>query len=265
MNKKVILFDTSLCSGCYNCQISCKDEHVGNDWRPYAAPQPNTGQFWLKLEDHVRGSMPKVKLHYIAKMCAHCEHPACMEACPVGAITKREDGLVLIDPDACVGCGACAAACPVGAIYENAEAGIFQKCTGCAHLLDNGYAEPRCVEACHTGALRWVDAAEAESIADKKSLVPEELGPSVFYRNIPAHFLAGAVVTADGSDVIRDAVCRLSGGAEAETKTDSFGDFWFEGLQPGQYRLTVEAPGCAAASKDINLTESVNLGELRME
>ena len=61
---KAFVIDVGICNGCYACQIACKDEHVGNDWTPIAKPQPDTGQFWLKLTEHIRGTVPKVKMHY---------------------------------------------------------------------------------------------------------------------------------------------------------------------------------------------------------
>jgi Fe-S-cluster-containing dehydrogenase component len=71
---------------------------VGNDWTPYAKPQPDTGQFWLKMNEYIRGTVPKVKMHYIPMPCFHCDEAPCMPPCPVkGAIYKREDGLVIID------------------------------------------------------------------------------------------------------------------------------------------------------------------------
>ncbi len=106
---KVFVFDTSICNGCYCCQIACKDEHCANDWTPYAKPQPDTGQFWLKLNEYVCGTVPKVKMHYVATLCNHCDEAACLAACKVeGAIYKREDGLVIIDPENCTGCTSCA-------------------------------------------------------------------------------------------------------------------------------------------------------------
>ena len=60
---KVFAIDLSVCNGCYCCQIACKDEHVANDWTPYAKPQPDTGQFWLGLTEQVRGQVPKVKVY----------------------------------------------------------------------------------------------------------------------------------------------------------------------------------------------------------
>ena len=68
---KVFLVDVAKCNGCYNCQIVCKDEHCGNDWRPYAAPQPETGQFWMRLEEKTRGQVPVVKVAYKPVMCGN--------------------------------------------------------------------------------------------------------------------------------------------------------------------------------------------------
>ncbi len=166
---KVFVFDTSICNGCYCCQIACKDEHCGNDWTPYAKPQPETGQFWLKLHEYVRGTVPKVKMHYLPTLCNHCDDGACVQACKVeGAIYKREDGLVVIDPEKCTGCMSCADVCPSHAIFFNEDLNLAQKCTGCAHLLDSGeWTEPRCVDACPTGALRFLEEDEAQG-ADRR-------------------------------------------------------------------------------------------------
>jgi Fe-S-cluster-containing dehydrogenase component len=139
---KAFVIDVAKCSGCYNCQLACKDEHVGNDWSPYARPQPEIGQFWIKVEDFPQGTIPKVKIHYVPRLCNHCRKADCIASCPVDAIYRRDDGFVIIDPEKCTGCGACREACPYGVIYMNEEAKIAQKCTGCAHLLDNGYKLP---------------------------------------------------------------------------------------------------------------------------
>ncbi|MEJ2709621.1 MAG: 4Fe-4S binding protein, partial [Anaerolineales bacterium] len=153
---KVFVVDTSMCNGCYSCQIACKDEHCGNDWSPYAKPQPDTGQFWLKMHEKVRGNVPHVKMSYMAVMCQHCENAPCLAACGAeGAMYRRDDGLIIIDPKKCNGCKNCVDVCPYGAIYMNTSLNIAQKCTGCAHLLDRGWEEPRCVDACPTGALKF--------------------------------------------------------------------------------------------------------------
>ena len=127
---KVFVIDVARCSGCYNCQLACKDEHAGNDWTPYAKPQPMTGQFWCRVKDHVMGTMPKVKIQYISELCNHCENPSCMAACTHDAIYRRDDGFVIIDPEKCVGCKRCMKACPYEAIYFNDAEHICQKCTG---------------------------------------------------------------------------------------------------------------------------------------
>ena len=78
---KAFLIDLNKCVGCYDCQIACKDEHCGNDWSPYAKPQPDTGQFWLRLNETEHGARPHVKVSYVPVMCQHCDNAACMEAC----------------------------------------------------------------------------------------------------------------------------------------------------------------------------------------
>ncbi|NTU89020.1 MAG: oxidoreductase, partial [Actinobacteria bacterium] len=61
---KVFVFDIEKCNGCYGCQIACKDEHAGNEWMPYAKPQPNTGQFWMRVKEKDHGQFPKVRVEY---------------------------------------------------------------------------------------------------------------------------------------------------------------------------------------------------------
>ena len=251
MSKKIVI-DIARCSGCYNCQLACKDEHAGNDWLPYAAAQPLTGQFWCRVEDHVHGTIPKVTIHYEAQMCRHCEDAACMNACAYGAIYRREDGLVLIDPAKCTGCKACVEACPFGMVYFNGEKNLAQKCTGCAHLLDNGLGVPRCVEACPTDAMQIVDGE------------PED-GLRVVYKNRPGRFIGGLVYDPAEKEVIIGAKCVLSDGRE--TLTDDFGDFWFHNLPEGEYDLTIRAEGFApkkfAALSTVGA--DVNLGDIPLE
>ena len=146
MGRKAFVFDIARCSGCYCCQLACKDEHCGNDFTPIAAPQPDIGQFWIKVKDYVNGSAPKVAVHYVPEMCNHCEKCSLLAIARDGDVYRREDGLIIIDPVKAKGHKELATACPYGAEYWNAELDIPQKCTGCAHLLDNGYKLPRCVE-----------------------------------------------------------------------------------------------------------------------
>lgn len=91
MSKKVFIIDAAKCNGCNPCQIVSKDEHVANDRTPIAKPQPDTEQFWLKLTEKVRGTVPTVKVAYRPHLCKHCDKAHCMETCPIeGAIYKRD-------------------------------------------------------------------------------------------------------------------------------------------------------------------------------
>lgn len=263
---KAFVLDVAKCSGCYSCQTACKDEHANNDFTPYAKPQPDIGQFWTRLEEHVEGTIPKVRAHYIVRMCNHCERPACLLACKAGAIRKREDGIVLIDAEACTGCGNCAAACPYEVIYQSETQGVCQKCTGCAHLLDNGYELPRCVENCPTDALRFGEEEELAGLIEGATVWKSETGcgPRVYYRNIPGRFIGGTVYDPVDKEVVIGARClAVNGGKTVETFTDDFGDFWFEDLAVGSYDVTILAEGYAEELRDgVHTRQSVNLGNI---
>ncbi len=265
---KAFVIDVSKCNGCYNCQIACKDEHVGNDWAPYAKPQPDTGQFWLKINEFVRGTVPKVKMHYVPKICMHCANAPCIPACPAkGAIYRRDDGLVIIDPAKCTGCKLCVDACPYGVIYFNEDLNLAQKCTGCAHLLDKGWQEPRCADACPHEAIKFGEEFELRTLISKAEVLHPELNaqPKVYYLNIPKKFVAGTVYYPVEEDVVIGATCTLTNAKSGEkltTTTDGFGDFWFEGLKTGTFSLKIEKGGKTKAIDSINTEKDVNLGDI---
>ena len=266
---KVFVIDIARCSGCYNCQLACKDGHCGNDWRPYAAPQPLTGQFWMKVHDHVRGTIPKVKVHYIPQLCNHCADAPCMAAARDGAVYRRPDGLVVIDPEKAAGQRQIAEACPYGAVYWNEALSLPQKCTGCAHLLDHGSAKPRCVEACPTDALMFGEEAELQELIQGASVLSPELGcsPRVYYRNIPGQFIGGTVYDPVEKEVVIGAKCRLtSGGKVWQTETDGFGDFWFRDLPVGVFDLVIQAKGFVPRTfSHLNTRDCLNLDDIPLE
>ncbi|MEM2216739.1 MAG: 4Fe-4S dicluster domain-containing protein [Nitrososphaerota archaeon] len=271
---KVFVIDVEKCVGCYNCQLACKDEHVENDWSPYARPQPDTGHFWIKVNEIERGSIPKVKVTWIPTPCMHCGNPPCIPACPTKAIYKRGDGLVIIDPAKCNGCRLCLDACPYGAIYFNEELKIAQKCTGCAHLLDGVsplYIEthgeqPKCVISCPSEAIRFGEYDELKNLVSKAEVLHPEYStnPRVYYLNLPKPFIAGEVYDPEEDECVEGAVVKavdLTTGKTYSTTTDIFGDFWLKNLEWNKvYQVTIEHPryltkilGAVATTKDINL------------
>jgi len=264
---KAFIIDVSRCNGCYNCQIACKDEHVGNDWSPYAKPQPDTGQFWLKINELVRGTVPKVKVAYVPVLCMHCDDAPCIAVCPIeGAIYKRDDGLVIIDSDKCTGCKNCVDSCPYGVIYFNEDLNIAQKCTGCAHLLDGGWQEPRCTDACPTEAIKFGEESELSHLISQAEVWHSEFGvkPRVYYLNLPKRFVAGTVYDPSQKEVVIGATCTLMDSdsrARFTAMTDGFGDFWFEGLKVGTFSLKIaknrktKTIDLISTEKDVNLSD----------
>ena len=266
---KVFIHDTSLCNGCYNCQIACKDEHVANDWTPYAKPQPEVGQFWLKLSEKVRGQVPRVKVAYYPVLCQHCDTAPCMAACKVkDAIYKREDGLVIIDAVKCTGCRNCLDACPYGAIYFNADLNLAQKCTGCAHLLDRGWKEPRCVDACPTLALKFMEESDAKELINKSEpLKPERQNADrvrVYYLNLPKRFIAGTVYDPVEKEVVIGAKVTLVDSINNKSyiaATNSFGDFEFENLPVSKFVINIEK-GQNSKKIKVSTDSDVSLGDI---
>jgi tetrathionate reductase subunit B len=268
---KALIINYDICNGCYNCQVACKDEHVGNDWTPYAKPQPATGQFWMKITDMVRGTVPKVRVTYLHDICQHCDEAPCVPACKAQAIYKRDDDIVIIDPEKCRGHRNCLDACPYRVIYFNWDLNIAQKCTMCAHLLDDGWKEPRCVDACPTGALKFGEEEDLkDEIGRSEILHPEfEAKPRVYYIGLPKSFVAGAVYSPEEDECIQDAVATLTDsdtGEKFTVKTDNFGDFWFEDMKVDHtYSLRIEKSEYSPQEiHDIRTAKDVNVGDIEL-
>ena len=265
---KVFVVDVAKCNGCYSCQIVCKDEHVGNDWSPYAKSQPDTGQFWLKMTETTRGSIPKVKVAYIPVLCAHCDEAPCIKACPVkGGIYQRHDGLIIINPNKCNGCKSCVDACPYGFIYFNQDLKLAQKCTGCAHLLDRGWKEPRCVDVCPTQAIRFLEESELKDGLNKAEFLHPEVNvkPRVYYLNLPKKFIAGTVYEPITEEVIAGAKCSLTdltSGQNYTSTTDGFGDFWFNDLKNSVFTLKIQSENKTKIFDKIKTEKDINLGDI---
>lgn len=278
MKKWNLIVDVAGCTDCNACVLACHDEHVGNNFPGYAEEMPKHGHKWIRIERKERGQTPMIDVAYLPVMCQHCDDAPCIAAAEGNAITKRDDGIVIIDPVKAKGQKQLVDACPYGAIWWNEEKQIPQHWIFDAHLLDDGWKEPRAVTACATGALRSVkveDGEMAQMIAAQnlEELHPE-LGtkPRVWYKNLYRFtkcFIGGSVeAEVDGVvDCVKGAAVRLSkdGGVVAETTTDIYGDFKFDGLDgdSGAYRIDIEADG-KRTSIDATLGESLYLGEIRL-
>ena len=203
MSKWNMIVDVARCENCHNCFLAVKDEHIGNDFPGYAAPQPLHGHSWIDIKRVERGQAPIVDAHAMPVMCNHCDNAPCIRASSGGAMYQRPDGIVMIDPDKAKGQRQLVGSCPYGAIYWNDELDLPQKWIFDAHLLDSGWTWTRAEQVCGTGALRSlkVEDAEMQQIAAREKLevlLPKAgTKPRVYYRNLhlmEKAFVGGTVV-----------------------------------------------------------------------
>jgi Fe-S-cluster-containing dehydrogenase component len=275
-----IVVDVEKCTGCYSCYLACTDEFVGNDYLPLSVAQPHSGRRWINLKEVEQGTGTKLRVDYIANLCQHCENPVCASVAPAGAVYRRKDGIVIIDPVKAQGCREIVDACPYGVISWNPEKNLPQKCTMCAHMLDNGEKTTRCAEVCPTGALVFGNIDDADSpvskvLAEKagklESLKPEfGTRPSVKYISLPKVFIAGEILLSDklgecarGVKVTLEAT---DGSKSAETVTDFFGDFEFKNLESNkEYTVKAELAAYLPRELTVRTFASQNVGELVLE
>ncbi len=176
-----IAVDIGTCIGCGICIIACKQEH---NLPPYVDDVPGTaGTAWNQVLSMLEGTYPNLSMYYLPLHCMHCEKPPCVEACPIkGALSKRDDGLVIIDKEKCDGCKnksggpRCIPVCPYGALQLNGKKGVVEGCNLCAHLIDSGL-DPACVKACLGGTLIFGDLNNPDS---KVSQTLKAAGDRVF-------------------------------------------------------------------------------------
>lgn len=197
MSRYAMAIDLSRCNGCNACVVACKVEH-----------NLPPGVLLTVILEKESGRYPDANRTFYPVLCNHCENPPCVPVCPTRATYRRDDGIVLIDWDRCIGCGACIVACPYdqrsyvqdnrtaypsGSEFRHpalakAPAGVPVKCDFCYHRVDAG-GEPACVETCPTGArifgtvdggARPLDALIARNAA--RTLLPA-MGtePNVYY------------------------------------------------------------------------------------
>ena len=173
MTQLALVIDLDVCVGCHACVTSCKQWNTSgaagplSDFDPYGGD--TKGVFFNRVQTFEVGQFPSTQVVHFPKSCLHCEEPPCVPVCPTGASYKRkEDGIVLVDADKCIGCKYCAWACPYGAREFDEDRGIMTKCTLC---VDRIYDEtipperrkPACVNACPTHARLFGDVHDPES------------------------------------------------------------------------------------------------------
>lgn len=277
LSKWTLVFDADKCNGCNNCTIATRDEYLGNAFPGYAEAMPLHGHRWLDLRMHERGQAPVVDITYYPVMCQHCEDPPCAK---VGVVHKRPDGIVIVDPIANKGVREIIDACPFNAIYWNEEKEIPQHWNFDAHLLDGGWAGPRCVQACPTGAMAAVQLSDAEYDAllrrgEAVPLAPEsEAKPRVLYKGIGplrTEFVSGTLVqkTSSGEyECVAGLSVQVRNGSDVvgTAVSDSFGDFKIDGVdcsrRPQELTVVVDAP--RQMKLEIKIIESIYLGRIEL-
>jgi len=184
MTRWAMVADLRRCVGCQTCTAACRHAN--------ATPP---GVQWRRVLDMEVGEYPDVKRVFLPVGCQHCDEPPCRDVCPTTATRKRDDGIVTVDYDMCIGCGYCAVACPYQARYRTPRAvfayggapaqheakrhdpariAVATKCTFCVERIDAGTAQgrtpgvdpeatPACVNSCISGALAFGDVDDPDS------------------------------------------------------------------------------------------------------
>lgn len=179
-----MVVDLNRCVGCQTCTIACKH---ANDTPP--------GVQWRKVIDVERGTFPDVERVFMVTGCQHCAEPPCVPVCPTGATQQREDGLVTMDYETCIGCAYCAVACPYQArtivhekewyygeeatkqeahVVHDERVGVANKCTFCVERIDEAEDvgavpgidweyTPACSSACIAQAIHFGDYNDPDS------------------------------------------------------------------------------------------------------
>jgi len=276
MKKWNLIIDVDNCTNCHMCSLACKDEFVGNNFPGYSAEMPKRGVNWINMKKKERGQTPMVDVGYIPTMCQHCDDAPCLKAAKNNAVFKREDGIIIIDPEKSKGQKQIVDSCPHDAISWNEELEIPQIWFFDAHLLDKGWKEPRVISVCATGAMKTVkiEDQEMKNLVEKEEL--EVLNPQfntkprVYYKNLYRYnkcFIGGSVALINNKveDCVSGSVVKLIQNKKiiSELKTDDFGDFKFDKLEPnsGKYEVNIEY-NSKKKTVEIDLENSIYLGNI---
>ena len=204
MTKFAMAIDKKRCVACNRCSMACKVEHnlpLGLLWNQ--ALYNGTDRLLVPQGTQEEGL--KTEMYTLA--CQHCDEPACVEACPTGASAKREDGIVWVDSELCIGCESCVAACPYEGVRTNAKdpqwaldfkvgdaavpdivRNTVSKCTFCVERIDRG-ERPACADICFAHARYFGDLDDPDSEVSKvlaereydQLLLDQGTGPNVYF------------------------------------------------------------------------------------
>ena len=153
-----LLTDISLCTGCFSCEVACKQEH----------DLPTGPKFIKVIQVGPKKINDSLVMDFIPMHCMHCDKPPCIDSCPVDAISKRNDGVVIYDENLCIGCGKCIEVCPFGAPQMHPVKKVAQACNLCQHRIDQ-QLQPACVNNCPNNALIFGDPNEIANKFKKNS------------------------------------------------------------------------------------------------
>jgi Fe-S-cluster-containing dehydrogenase component len=270
-----MIVDVARCHNCYNCFVAAKDEYVDNEYEGYTAAQPLHGHAWVDMEYRESGQFPIVETSFRPVMCNHCDDAPCMAAAKNGAIKKRDDGIVIIDPKLAKGQKQIVDACPYGAIDWNEELQLPQAWPFDAHLLDRGWDKTKLELVCPTDVFKSVKVTDAEmqKIAKEEHLETLKSNtsakPRVYYKNnhlFTTCFVGGTIVTRnDGiEDCVKGAHVTATQGDSTlgETTSDGFGEFMIRRIarDSGEITVHVEVDGSQVATVKVEVNDSVNIG-----
>ncbi len=156
MTTHALVIDHHACWGCRTCEVACSQEY---DFK---------NKFLLVTEE---GPTQDGSIHdytYRVNVCRHCDEPPCVDVCSEGAISKRGDGIVVLEADQCTGCRSCIEACPYGVIGFDEEEQKARKCNLCHHRVDHGLI-PACADnVCLAHCIYFGDPGEIDAVMEGK-------------------------------------------------------------------------------------------------
>ena len=209
-----LVIDLDTCVGCHACAVACKSWNTGGQGGPLAdtdAYGEEPEGIWF---NRVHTFETEERTVHFPRSCLHCENAACVTVCPTGASYKRaEDGIVLVDPNLCIGCKLCSWACPYGARELDPAQGVMKKCTLCVDRIYNENLDPAdrvpaCVAVCPTRARHFGDLGDPESDVSKLVRAREgrDLMPELGYRPVNKYLPPRAPRVVERDDDVPEAL-----------------------------------------------------------